>query len=278
MACTWREVVGQVATTARRAGYVRIAFVYIAEPYQCYHVAAVAHALARRPTVSVEIFYNDAETVPHLERIRRAFAAPEPIVVCGPLLPQIRRCSMHGRAERQHVDHHPFVVADPVGVDQAFDKRWKTKIGSFRYSECVQAGAGGTITGTITAQAGGAPLAGATAQLGARSATTNASGVYSFTGIVPALWLNVKLVGAKANRDGIGAVVRVQSAAGKQWNTVRSGSSYCSASDLSLVFGLGTAATANVDVEWPSGARQQFNNVNANQFVTIDETKGIVKK
>jgi len=65
-----------VATTARRAGYVRIAFVYIAEPYQCYHVAAVAHALARRPTVSVEIFYNDAETVPHLERIRRAFAAP----------------------------------------------------------------------------------------------------------------------------------------------------------------------------------------------------------
>jgi len=91
-------------------------------------------------------------------------------------------------------------------------------------------------------------------------------------------WLNVKLVGTKANRDGIGAVVRVQSAAGKQWNTVRSGSSYCSASDLSLVFGLGTATTANVEVEWPSGARQQFANVPAGQFVTIDETKGIVKK
>jgi hypothetical protein len=91
-------------------------------------------------------------------------------------------------------------------------------------------------------------------------------------------WLNVKLVGTKANRDGIGAVVRVQSAAGKQWNTVRSGSSYCSASDLALVFGLGTATTANVEVEWPGGARQQFANVATGQFITIDETKGIVKK
>ena len=39
--------------------------------------------------------------------------------------------------------------------------------------------------------------------------------------------------------SGIGAVVRVQSASGKQWSTVRSGSSYCSQSDLALTFGLG---------------------------------------
>ena len=37
----------------------------------------------------------------------------------------------------------------------------------------------------------------------------------------------------------IGAVVRVTSAGGKQWQTVHSGSSYCSASDLALTFGLG---------------------------------------
>ena len=42
---------------------------------------------------------------------------------------------------------------------------------------------------------------------------------------------------------------------------MRSGSSYCSASDLALTFGLGKATTANVEVEWPSGARQQFANV-----------------
>ena len=87
-------------------------------------------------------------------------------------------------------------------------------------------------------------------------------------------WLNVRLAGTKANHDGIGAVVRV----GKQWNMMRSGSSYCSASDLAVTFGLGKAATANVEVEWPSGTRQQFANVAADQFLTIDEARGILPK
>ena len=87
-------------------------------------------------------------------------------------------------------------------------------------------------------------------------------------------WLNVRLSGTKANRDGIGAVVRV----GKQWNMMRSGSSYCSASELALTFGLGKATSANLEVEWPSGARQQFANVPADQFVTIDEARGILPK
>ena len=52
-------------------------------------------------------------------------------------------------------------------------------------------------------------------------------------------WLSVRLAGTKSNRDGIGAVVRIESTSGKQWNTVRSGSSYCSQSDLALTFGLG---------------------------------------
>lgn len=58
-----------------------------------------------------------------------------------------------------------------------------TRIGSFRYSECTQLGAGGTISGTVTASAGGAPIAGATVRLGARSTTTNGSGAYSFPSI-----------------------------------------------------------------------------------------------
>jgi len=91
-------------------------------------------------------------------------------------------------------------------------------------------------------------------------------------------WLNVRLSGTKSNRDGIGAVVRIQSAAGKQWNMVRSGSGYCSASDLALTFGLGKAVTVSLEVEWPSGTRQQFANVAAGQFLTIDETRGIVAR
>ena len=67
-----------------------------------------------------------------------------------------------------------------------------------------------------------------------------------------------------------------QSGAAKQWNMVRSGSSYCSASDLALTFGLGKSATASIEVEWPSGTRQQFPNVPADQFLTIDEARGIL--
>ena len=90
-------------------------------------------------------------------------------------------------------------------------------------------------------------------------------------------WLCVRLAGTKSNRDGIGAVVRLESAGGKQWNMVRSGSSYCSQSDLALTFGLGKDTAANLDVAWPSGVRQHFQNVAANQRLLIDETKGVTQ-
>ena len=88
-------------------------------------------------------------------------------------------------------------------------------------------------------------------------------------------WLSVRLTGTKSNRDGIGAVVRAESAGGKQWNMVRSGSSYCSQSDLALTFGLGADASANLEVVWPSGATQKFPNVKANQRLLIDEARGL---
>ena len=91
-------------------------------------------------------------------------------------------------------------------------------------------------------------------------------------------WLSVRLAGIKSNRDGIGALVRVASASGKQWNMVRSGSSYCSQSDLSLVFGLGRDTTAAVEVEWPSGAHQHFENLKANSRLTIDEARGLISR
>ncbi len=70
-------------------------------------------------------------------------------------------------------------------------------------------------------------------------------------------------------------MVRVESAGGKQWNMVRSGSSYCSQSDLALTFGLGADAIASVEVAWPSGAKQQFKNVAANRRLLIDESRGL---
>jgi enediyne biosynthesis protein E4 len=90
-------------------------------------------------------------------------------------------------------------------------------------------------------------------------------------------WISIRTVGTKSNRDGIGASVTIVSASGKQWNVVRSGSSYASQSDLALVFGLGQdAVVGSVEVAWPSGTKQKFSNVAANQFITIDETRGII--
>ncbi|HEX8484038.1 hypothetical protein [Sphingomonas sp.] len=55
---------------------MRIAFLYIAEAYQCYHGAAIAIELARVPGVSVTSYFNDPETPHHLERVRAAYDAP----------------------------------------------------------------------------------------------------------------------------------------------------------------------------------------------------------
>jgi enediyne biosynthesis protein E4 len=85
-------------------------------------------------------------------------------------------------------------------------------------------------------------------------------------------WLQLKLVGSRSNRDGIGAVVKLTSAGGTQLQTVHSGSSYCSASDLALTFGLGADSVAtSIEIEWPSGAKQKLSNVPANQHLTIKE-------
>lgn len=90
-------------------------------------------------------------------------------------------------------------------------------------------------------------------------------------------WLSIRTVGTKSNRDGIGAVVRIESASGKQWNMVRSGSSYASQSDLALTFGLGADTTVkSIQVEWPSGTKQSFTAIPADRRITIDESKGIV--
>jgi hypothetical protein len=84
-------------------------------------------------------------------------------------------------------------------------------------------------------------------------------------------WLQLKLAGTKSNRSAIGAVARVTSAGGTQWQTVHSGSSYCSASDLALTFGLGKDTSASVEIEWPSGARQKLANVAGNQRLVVTE-------
>jgi hypothetical protein len=89
--------------------------------------------------------------------------------------------------------------------------------------------------------------------------------------------LRVKLVGMKSNRDGIGAVVRANAGGEKQWQMMRSGSSYLSSSELVLTFGLGARAKVDaIEIEWPSGLVQRLSNISGGQTVTVQEGKGVI--
>jgi len=91
--------------------------------------------------------------------------------------------------------------------------------------------------------------------------------------------LRVKTVGVKSNRDGIGARVVIKTAKAKLLNLVKTGSSYCSQSELPLVFGLGAPEVGKVvslEITWPSGQKDTIGEIKANQSITVQEGKGIV--
>ena len=87
--------------------------------------------------------------------------------------------------------------------------------------------------------------------------------------------LRVKLVGTKSNHDGIGAIVKLTSNGVTQSQMLRSGSSYLSASELVLTFGLGQSDKVDsLEVRWPSGQTDKLSNVTAGQTITVTESKG----
>ncbi len=85
-------------------------------------------------------------------------------------------------------------------------------------------------------------------------------------------WLTLKLIGSKSNRDGIGATVTLKTATGIQYQTVTTGGSYCSASDVRPHFGLGAEnLVPDIEIRWPSGIVQHLKNVAADRIVTVKE-------
>ncbi len=85
-------------------------------------------------------------------------------------------------------------------------------------------------------------------------------------------WIGFKLVGHKSNRDGIGAVIRIDTSQGSQWETVTTSSSYLSASDVRAHFGLGRdTSVKTVEIRWPSGIVQTLKNVPGGQYLRVDE-------
>jgi enediyne biosynthesis protein E4 len=90
-------------------------------------------------------------------------------------------------------------------------------------------------------------------------------------------WLRIKTVGVRSNRDGFGAHVQVKALGLTQSGEVRANSSFESASDSRLYFGLGAATQIDsISVRWPSGAVDRIGPLQADQEITIKEGSGIV--
>jgi hypothetical protein len=62
-----------------------------------------------------------------------------------------------------------------------------------------------------------------------------------------------------------------------QVQEVLSGCSFLSSNDPRLHFGLGTAATADIEIHWPLGAIEKYAGIAGGQLITIREGQGIVK-
>ena len=90
-------------------------------------------------------------------------------------------------------------------------------------------------------------------------------------------WLAFRLIGVASNRDGVGARIELTAGEATEFDQVKGGMSYLSASDPRIYFGLGRMKQAEkVEIHWPSGKTDVLKDVPANQILTIQEGNGII--
>jgi len=90
-------------------------------------------------------------------------------------------------------------------------------------------------------------------------------------------WIKIRLRGTKSNRSAIGARVVVRSGSRVQVQEAMSQSSYVSANDPRLHFGLGSFEKVEIEVRWPLGTTQGFKGVATNQLITLTEGSEEIK-
>jgi hypothetical protein len=93
-------------------------------------------------------------------------------------------------------------------------------------------------------------------------------------------WMKINLEGTVSNRSAIGAVVRCKAIINgiETWQTrvVSSQSGYCSQNSLVVHFGLNDATTIDsLQIEWPSGITEYFENLASNEFFRVVENQSI---
>jgi hypothetical protein len=90
-------------------------------------------------------------------------------------------------------------------------------------------------------------------------------------------WASFELAGTKSNRLALNARIKIVAGGMTQTDEIHSGGSYLSQNDLRVHFGLGTARKIDkVEVRWPSGSIETFNDIAVDQFYSALEGHGIV--
>ena len=85
-------------------------------------------------------------------------------------------------------------------------------------------------------------------------------------------WLQVRLIGIKTNRDGVGAHVKVVAGDLTLIDEVHSGRGYQSHYGSRLHFGLGNRKQIDrIEVHWIGGGIDIFKNVAVDQLITLNE-------
>jgi hypothetical protein len=90
-------------------------------------------------------------------------------------------------------------------------------------------------------------------------------------------WVEVLLIGTKSNRDGIGSVLKLTAGRFVHVDQAKGGTSYMSASDPRIHFGLGkNAKIESLVITWPSGQVDKLTSVPADSIIAVKEGVGIV--
>jgi hypothetical protein len=91
-------------------------------------------------------------------------------------------------------------------------------------------------------------------------------------------WLKVLLVGVQSNRSAIGARVTARYGNRRQSQEVTAQSSFYSANDRRLHFGIGAETSLDLTIRWTNGKTETILNVGADQLVVIKEGAGIIRQ
>ncbi|MCB0770794.1 MAG: ASPIC/UnbV domain-containing protein, partial [Flavobacteriales bacterium] len=85
-------------------------------------------------------------------------------------------------------------------------------------------------------------------------------------------WFTVRLQGTVSNRDAVGARVAITGPWGTQVREVKAGESYGMVTTFGCNFGLGAHTTIpTLTITWPSGLVETFNDLGADQTITVIE-------